>query len=126
MKKVLVVTLTFITLICLFSCSGNYFNTAVSQLEDSGLERYDYDYKQINSIENDLEKFDIYIDGEITKITHLIKKDGDIISYAYIYEFENREDASLFYEAYAKNSISRLKVNVVVFGNVEMINTIKF
>ena len=126
MKRLLSFVLVAISLVCLFSCSGNYFNKAVSQLESYGLERYDYDYKQISKIESDLKKFNIEIDGEITKITHLIKKEGDIINYAYVYEFENRDDASLFYEGYAKNSISRLKVNVVIFGNVQMINSIKF
>ncbi|MBQ4510541.1 MAG: hypothetical protein II984_07430 [Clostridia bacterium] len=126
MKKYLSIILVIITVLCLFACGGNAYNKAVSQLESYGLERYDYDYKQISKIESDLKKFNIEIDGKITKITHLIKKEGDIINYAYVYEFENRDDASLFYEGYAKNSISRLKVNVVIFGNVQMINSIKF
>lgn len=124
MKRFFAFTLIVISL-CLFSCGGNTFNKAVSQIEEYGFERFDYDYKQISSIENDLKKFNIIIDGEIVKITHLLKKNGDSLNYAYVYEFENSNDASLFYNSYAKNSISRLKGNVVVFGNIQMINSLK-
>ncbi|MBR2025422.1 MAG: hypothetical protein IKA02_06415 [Clostridia bacterium] len=126
MKKYLSIILAIISVLCLFACGGNAYNKAVSQLEKSGLEKFDYDYKQINAIEKDLKEFNIEIDGEIIKIAHLVKKNGDILNYAYVYEFENSSDASLFYESYAKNYISRLKGNVVVFGNVQMINGIKF
>lgn len=125
MKKFLALLLIIIFVVCLFSCNGNYFNKAASQLEQYGLERFDYDYKQINAIKKDLKAFNIEIEGGITRIAHLLKKEGDILNYAYVYEFENSSDASLFYESYAKNSISRLKGNVVVFGNLHMINSIK-
>lgn len=126
MKKILATALVLVITLCLFSCGGNYFNKAVSQLKDYGLEPMAYDYKQIRSIEANLENANIHIEGKITKITHLVKQNISGLDYAYVYEFENRDDASLFYEGHAKNFISRLKVNVVVFGNVEMINTIKF
>ena len=126
MKKYLSILLIVISLLCLFACSGNIFNKAVSQLEKGGLQAFEYDYKQISAIERDLKKFNITLDGEIVRITHLMKKTGEILNYAYVYEFENSSDASLFYESYAKNYISRVKGNVVVFGNVHMIDGLNF
>ncbi len=125
MKKILAVLLMIVSLVCLFSCGGNTFNKAVSQIEDYGLERFDYNSKQIRSIENDLANFGIEIDGEIERITHLLKKNGEVLTYAYVYKFENDSDASVFYNNYAKYSISKIKGNVVVFGNLQMINGIK-
>ena len=125
MKKFVSTILLFISFMCLFSCAVNPFYKAVDQIEDYGLERFDYNNNQIRSVENDLKDFNIQLDGGIEKITHLIKKNGDILTYAYVYKFENDSDASLFYNSYAKYSISKIKGDVVVFGNLPMINTIK-
>ena len=70
MKKILATALVLVITLCLFSCGGNYFSKAVSQLKDYGLEPMAYDYKQIRSIEANLENANIHIEGKITKITH--------------------------------------------------------
>lgn len=125
MKRILAVILIIVSFSCLFSCGGNTFNKAVSQLEDYGLEKFNYDYKQINQVKKDIKAFGINIEGDIEKITHLLKEENGALTYAYVYEFENSAEATLFYNSYAKNSISRLKGNVVIFGNLQMINSIK-
>lgn len=125
MKRILAVILIVVSFACLFSCGGNTFNKAVSQIESYGLEKFNYDYKQINQVKSDIEAFGINIEGDIEKITHLLKEENGTLTYAYVYKFEYESDATLFYDSYAKKSISKLKGNVVVFGNLQIINSIK-
>ena len=127
MKRILSAFLIIaLSIILLASCAKNTFDNVTSQLDKYSFKRADYDEAQIADIEKSCPSFGITLEGKITKISHYITTtESGRILYIYVYEFEKDNDALSFYEIYAsKSDYSKLKSNVIVFGNSTAINNL--
>lgn len=126
MKKLLSILIITITLLSTFSCTSNapeekdYFADACSQLDKSSMGATSYSQAQIDEFEQRFAKMNL--SGGFTKVTHYRSKD----EYAYVIEFENADDATIFAERVSSPKYNvKAYDGVVVYGESSRIDSLK-
>lgn len=128
MKKILLITLTLIMILCLFACDKqNTYENILSQLD-----KYEFDAvtpyteEEIAPIKNTLKSRELPYD--VKNICHYFTKSvfaNEENTWVYVYEFETNASAQQFKEKYADGwNIARIKDNVVVYGSFSGISNL--
>ena len=125
MKKITSILLIALLLFSAVSCTGtdstkNDFTEVCNQLDKSSMGATEYSESQIDEFEKRFTKMGL--EGGFTKVTHY----RSTTEYAYVIEFENTADASIFAERVASPKYNVKKYeSVVVYGESERIDSLK-
>ena len=128
MKKILLITLTLIMILCLFACDKqNTYENILSQLD-----KYEFDAvtpyteEEIAPIKDTLKSRDL--PNDVKNICHYFTRSllaNEENTWVYVYEFETNASAQQFKEKYADGwNIARIKDNVVVYGSFSGISNL--
>ena len=122
MKRICAFVLFITVLFTLCACGGNdTYSSVCKQLEKTSMSGTEYSQTQIQQFESRFSKMNL--EEGFSRVNHFRSKS----QYAYVIEFENTNDAQVFFETVGKTPTYNVKKlgSVVVYGESKSIDNLK-